>query len=519
MAKEFWVDSAVVLFDNTTFTYAAGSANMVTAGDTIISRKELYYWRVAASTVTSHHTKTAGGVKLFVDAMVVQPEMFGKVGTASLDTIAILAAIALNRDVTFPGALYRTTKSIPLSEQRLKGLAKNSARGQVVIQPQGNFPCFVNRSDYWCSFEIEGFFIDYGAAAPTTKTGNDLKIGFQFKNSSIPGSTALGWPEQFRISNCTVRGAWFAFYDESGSYMSVLERVEARSCKIGFFKAGGTTISFMNCFARGDGASSEMGFFIREVVAPSFIACAADGLKPAVNAFAGSANIFEGCQAVTINGWDAEDNQIGLSGSYMHFVAGTASVKGFVGLGNKLLFTTPGEIFFILNDACQLEFSGRSSSNPSDLKVVGSGAVSTTFLTINGGQTLLSSSIVFAAEGGPAVSSWAIRGGTGGKTTLLNTKVLSGSVNATEPFLTQSDVAALPFGAIGSVGLFLNASTTLITEGMVVPGSSLIWAASSGSFVGVDSPSGSWMCLGTCQANEVVATIQAQCTSLFKRIL
>lgn len=526
MAKDFFVDSAVALMDNTTFTYTAGTATSVAPGDFIISRKERYNWRVAASTATDFHLTTAGGgarlVKLYVDAPVVHPEMFGKIGTSAGDSATIAKAMDINRDVEFPGNVYSITEPIQVSNQRITGLGKGPgiARAQVLIGVQGDYPCFINKTaGGFNSCEISGFFVNYGESAPSTGVGNANKIGFKFTLSPASG-VSDGWPELIKISNCTVRGAWIAYYDDTGTYGSHLERILALKCRVGFQKVDGTTHAFVNCLVAGDGVNSENGFVVTRVPAVSFTSCAADLLVPGSGS-GGGANIFTSCLGVTINGWDAEGNRIGSGLAYLKVSgSGSLSLRGFVGIGNTLLGGAGTESFLFLNDGGQFEFTGLTRLGPDDLKYVGVGGNPTTFLTVNNGQTLLNSSVVHAATGGAPEVAWATRAGSGGSAVLLNTKVLGGIRHGAEPLLTQMDVAAMPLAGIGTKGMFLNTTNAAITEGQVVPATSLAWSAASGNNIPPNTlPAGSqWMCLGTCLANTVPPTPRTASTSLFIRV-
>lgn len=436
------------------------------------------------------------------------------------DTVAIQSALDTGKHVIFPANEYRITAPLTVGNQKLIGRGTIATRAMTRMIVAGNHPCFINPTDDWNSFEADGFMIDFGNDTPVAAAGNDQKIGFRFLNAPIPGGGgAIGWPEQIRIANCVVRGAWYGFFDNTGTYMATLERVEARNCKIGFRKTNGTTFAFINCFVRGDGVLSEMGFWVSNVLAASFVACAGDGLKPGVLAYAGAANMFEGCPGLSINGWDAESNVIGKSMTYMRFTSGSASVAGFVGYQNNLSHGVDEETWFILNDACKLTFSGHTAMTPADLAYEGNGGNPTTLLTINGGETLLTGAVLTAPTGGTPYVSWATRIGEEGGKILFTASEISGTAHGAEPLLTLSQLVALPMGEIGTTGMFLNTTTSIIAEGDIVAGSTLIWCAADGGITGVDTPEGSWMCLGTCAANGATATPQAKCVSLFKRVL
>ena len=498
---------------DTTLTYNTGFPTTVVPGDVVWAGTRRYL--VLAGGASSWSIANANGVKLIYAQDEVCPEMFGRIGvSAAQDRAAIQAALDTGKNVFFPSPSYTIDASLVVGNQRLKGIGNASTitRHQVLISVIGNVPCFLNPTGNWNSFEIDGFFIDYGETAPVSDVGNNQKIGFRFVGTAT-------YPENFKISNCVVRGAWYGFYDLSGSYMSILDRVEARRCKIGFFKQGGTTMVYSNCFARGDGVNSEMGFWIREGIGSTFISCAADLLKPGINAYAETANMFEGCPGLTIAGWDAETNDIAANKSYMRFTdtGGSVSITGFLGFRNVLRANTGQESTLLLFDGVNASVSGKMRFGTGDLTYVGTGGVPITIKAINGAKVDVVGSDVPAATGGSPGAAFAMLGDVG--TINYSASNVTGIVSGGGEYITQESAAALPLGELGTVGMFLNATTNLIVEGQIVAGTSLIYSGASGFISGVNSPTGSWMCLGTCDANTSPAVMSANCVSIFKRVL
>jgi hypothetical protein len=387
---------------------------------------------------------TTANLQGFIPDGYVTPEHFGALADGMADdTAAIQSAFDTGKHVVLSGSAYRTTAPLTLRTQKIFGRSAIAGRAQVLMLPQGNFPCFVNPSDDFNSFEIDGFFINYGENAPVSASGNDQKIGFKFTGATM-------WPEGFKISNCTVRGAWHALYDLSGSYMSLLDRVEARHCKIGFYKQGGTTIVWSNVFARGDGVNSEMGFWIREAISGTFISCAADLLRPGGNVYAQTANMFEGCPGVTILGWDAESNDIPANYSYMRFTdaGGSVSLMGFLGYQNVLRANTGEESTLLLLDGVNAQISGKMRFSPGDLAYVGDGGVPITIKAINSAKVLISGADVPETTGGTPGAAFSILGVGGAAVTYTATST-SGLVSGAHELLsgsavTQSDSDVTP---------------------------------------------------------------------------
>lgn len=317
---------------------------------------------------------------------------FGAVGDGVTDdTAAIQAAINTGKNVSFPAANYRITAQLTVGSQKLTGGIGDKAinRSQSIISIAGNHPCFVNGAGE-ISFEIDGFYIDYGDTVPTNAGTSSNKIGFYFTTNTL-------WPAFSKISNCTVRGAWEGYYDNTGTYQSILERVFAINCRRGFYKQNGTTIKFDTCMAQG----GLQGFWIKDTLSPTLISVAADQLTPTTAE--NTANYFEGCRSLTILGWDAESNVIsGNALSYIRFVQTVGAVTGLVGYLNTLNCSTGQEVYFIKADqGCRLNFSGcRTARNVGDLVFAGTAGVVATILAYDTTSILLSASDFVAPTGG-----------------------------------------------------------------------------------------------------------------------
>jgi len=353
------------------------------------------------ASLVSYTPAGAGAVTTTVQdklRQTVSVKDFGAVGDGvANDTAAIQAAINTGADVIFPGANYRITAALTVGSQKLFGgvVSKGINRAQTIISIAGNHPCFVNNSSE-ISFEIDGFYIDYGDAVPTNAGTSSSKIGFYFTTNGL-------WPAFSKISNCTVRGAWEGFYDNTGTYQSILERVFMLKCRRGFFKQNGTTIKFDTCMAQ----EGKQGFYIVDVLSPTLINVAVDQLT--VGTTENTGNYFEGCRSLSIVGWDAESNAIsGNAVSYLRIRQSTAHISGFVGYLNTLNCSAGQEVYlFKVDEGSTATFSGcRPSRNVGDLLFLGgAGGSPHTLLAYDTTKVCLSGSNFAAPTGGsPSVA-------------------------------------------------------------------------------------------------------------------
>lgn len=489
------------------------------------TRAEGWSFRVAPIVAADHHRTRPDGTKFYVEPHFgsVAVDAFGAVGDGVTDdTDAIRAAINSKYAVVFTKDQYRITGSLTLYDQKVHGRGKHAARAATHIICDGNFPCFINRPDYWVQIDLSDFFIEYTLTESKSYAENGQKMGFKFMDAPVPGTSNIGWPEFIRVTNFIVKDAWQGGYDNTGTYMAVFERCEARFCKHGFYKQFGTTHTWINCMVGGDGSQggtfSETGFTIRNVLAPTLINCAADGLTPAGQAIGGAANFFESCQGITINGWDGEANNIGTvttaTRSYMHFVQSSGVINGFAGYSNKFTFSDGGSAWLILNDGGTLTFNGKTSIHAADLQYVGTGGELNTIGVRNGGKTFVQGGVVRAASGGSPMGSFALNG-TGGSISYVASEI-DGSIGG---LAVNLDPVAAGLGGLGSVGMFLNISTNIVAEGDVVAGSTLIWCSTNANITGSDQPVGSWICLGSAAANSYPHATNPNCVSIFRRVL
>jgi hypothetical protein len=372
----------------------------------------------------------AGAVATTVQAKLresVSVKDFGAVGDGVTDdTAAIQAALNTGMDVIFPNPNYLISSSLLIGNQRVKGTGKLINRTQTIITPNGNFPAFVNIPGSFISFQIDGFFINYGNTTPTVALGNDEKYGFKFTGASQ-------WPEFCKISNCTVKGGWGAWFDNTGTYESILEQIFSWNCRTAFYKKDGTTIKFDTCMAQG----AVTPYHIDSTIAATLINCSADQCAVTVNSPFKTGCLFSGVRSLSILGWDSEANSItGDECSFMIFEGCSGTVSGFAGYQNTMSCAVGEEVYFFKNiSASRIEFSGnRIARNVGDLVFNGSGGNCFTILAQTNSEILLSASEFLAATGGAPTNRYSAVG-VGGNISYLKTgldaNIIADSVEAT----------------------------------------------------------------------------------------
>jgi hypothetical protein len=348
-----------------------------------------------------------------ISGAVVNVNDFGAVGDGVTDdTAAIQAAIDTGSDVVFPSAAYRITTPLLIGTQRLIGGVSDKPlnRSQTRINA-GNHAVFRNKPNF-PSFSIDGFYIYYGDTAPTVATGNDAKTAFLFEDNS-------GWPEYISISNCTVLGAWYGYFDDTGTYLSKLTQVACRHTRTGFYKSGGTTIHFDSC-SSSDGIA---GFYILNCISPVITNCSADGLTvPAGTA----GNYFEQITSLVINGWDGESCVMSGNGAaYLWFKTTTATINGFSGVLNELTCSAGEEVYYVYSaDNSYVTFNGfKINRDPTWLAFTGSAGTCFTLKAFNNGEVVLNGSDFSAPTGGTPTDRYSVGGFSGAWISLFGTFV------------------------------------------------------------------------------------------------
>lgn len=295
--------------------------------------------------------------------------------------------------------------------------------------------------------------------------------------------------------------------------MSVLERVEARHCRIGFIKRQGTTITFLNCFARGERSGSRQGFVITNVLSPTLISCAADQLVPQPGDFGEAANYFQGVSGLSILGWDAEGNRIGPNLAYMKFDNCSGDVRGFMGYQNKLNAMAPDETYFLWARSSFLTFTGSFGRSEDDLVYEGDTSTAAAIFATEGPEVLIQSAIVRAPMHPKPTAAYACAG-ICGNVSYSGSSIMGGMIGA-----YRADRPEAPFdGPMSQLGMFLNVSDKDFTYGDVVSGSDLLPTSASGTATDTLPTEGRWTCLGNASGQARRGTVPQECVTLFQRI-
>lgn len=197
--------------------------------------------------------------------------------------------------VFVPRGTYVIGASLAVYNQNITSDSKE----YVTFKPSGNFECFVNSGNEFITGSIRRCTIMYNSGVqPTSSVGNDRKIGVYW--TPVNGRS----PNFFELEDIEVRGAWWAHYDDSGSYACNVSRFFMRDSQNGFYKANGTTFTLNQVI----GLNCNKGFLLNNNDDFVLNACANDG---AVITAGGCANEFISCVSFSIVGFDSESNTVG----------------------------------------------------------------------------------------------------------------------------------------------------------------------------------------------------------------
>ena len=253
---------------------------------------------------------------------------YGAVGDGVTDDTDALNNCLYANDgasVVFARGTYLISDSLAVYSNVIEG---GGSREDTVITPNGDFPCFVNPGHEFIAGAIKNLTIIYnGGTQPTSASGNDNKIGIFWE--IVSGRS----PNYFNVEDVEVRGAWWAYYDESGSYGCNFDRFFMRDCQNGFYKTAGTTFTLNQVI----GLNCNVGISLSSCLAFTLNACANDGAVITANAV----NSFVSCTGLVINGWDSESNDVSGNGATLFsFVDCDGTFNAHVGHVNDFAATT-----------------------------------------------------------------------------------------------------------------------------------------------------------------------------------
>lgn len=316
------------LLENTTFTYSAGVPNsiQVAAGDILRTLAEGFAYAVAASGVTDQHVTTAGGVKLYVQggSSGYNVKAFGAAGDGTTDdTTAIKIAISASQVVYFPSGQYRITSSIAWQNQWLIGSVDNgelsTSNNQTMIIADGTFAAFKYTNPLGFNAQgggIKNFNIYFAnGAVPLSASERPNAIGVYIASTG-------GYPAFCSFENISVRGGMWAIFDASASWMVAYKHINSQHNFAGFYKNGGTTVSFENCYHQGGKA----GFNIVNCLGVSVDASAADLVETDLS---GYCPIYVENSQVHFCGCDFEGNKVNANKTQVVLASGENTLVSF----------------------------------------------------------------------------------------------------------------------------------------------------------------------------------------------
>lgn len=285
---------------------------------------------------------------------------------------AFQAACDVLATVNVPLGIYRIDKSIVLKKNVTivgEGNSGQINRAMSFINMNGDFPFLTNwqevgQPNSMLQLHVSKLFVQYNPVGrPTVTAGNSNKIAFYFK-STTPGANGL---EFSSFEDIVVLGAWAAWWDRTGTYMTTIKRFEARDCRSGFLKATGTTITLENVYAHGCTSGYQFGAMSTVIMNN----CALDECPVSISegSYGGAGLHITDVRCFTINGMDAEVNKMTTDGggiaSLLHFQNSVGTVSGFVGLHNDLVTSGAGAsgtvALFRLSDNSLVKFTGCES--------------------------------------------------------------------------------------------------------------------------------------------------------------
>lgn len=252
---------------------------------------------------------------------------FGATGDGVTDdTAAIQAAVDSSLSVFFPAGIYVTSSPILWEGQSLFGVTCQGADSvfntATVIKPNGDFPAFKYNGAYLRGGGLKDFNIQYGTTAPVSPNS---KVGILIETDD-----PIFWPSQYSLENIAVRGATWAVYDNSGSWMATWRHLQSENNYAGFYKKSGTTHVLEACYHNG----GYCGFRFEDVLGVTLDGCSVDQCSTAVT---GYVPFYVKNSNVVINGGDFEANILtGNENSIFYFEGANCSV---VFNGSKVLNT------------------------------------------------------------------------------------------------------------------------------------------------------------------------------------
>lgn len=270
---------------------------------------------------------------------------FGADPTGVKDSSAAFqAACDQAATVYVPVGIYRIDNTVVVKRSVTiigEGNSGQINRAMSFININGNIPFIANwqqvgNMNSMFQLHVKRLFVQYNPnTRPETESGNSNKVAFNFY-STTPEANGL---EFCSFEDVVVMGAWAAYWDRTGTYMTELKRFEARNCRFGFLKATGTTITLENCFTNSCRTSYQFG----GMSTVKMDNCGMDNTSVSLanGSLGGAAVHFTGVRSFTINNFDAEICRVTTDGggiaSLFHAEDSVGTVNGWVGLHNDLV--------------------------------------------------------------------------------------------------------------------------------------------------------------------------------------
>lgn len=329
--------------------------------------------RLKAALVTVK-SKLAGSVERFVQNKLEERvsilDFFGADPTGVMDSSdALQRACDVACHVDMPEGRYRMDKSIVVKNNvEVEGVGNPQLinRAMTFIVMNGNFPFMTNwqevgKPNSMVQIRVKKLFIQYNPVdRPEVSADNSNKIAFRFY-STVAEANGL----EFSVfEDIVVLGAWAAYWDSTGTYMTRLTRFEARNCRAGFLKSTGTTMILEHCYVNG----CIHGYQFGAMSTVKMLACAIDNtaVSLAKGSYGGAGIHFTSVRAFHIDILDMEVNRVSADGggiaSLIHIENSIGSITNVVGLHNDLVSegaTPTGSVALVrLSNNSRVKFDG-----------------------------------------------------------------------------------------------------------------------------------------------------------------
>lgn len=388
----------------------------------------------------------ADGRKFIRDAAFVVthvvPEAFREASDpVGDDTLPLQRALDTGRRVVIANPLRITDTVFHYGQQIVgTGFTQNSGTWAMTkIHVDGNFSAFKPKSFNGpvCA-DIYGLYLWYGDTTPLDASSNDQKRGFDLRNPDFPSDLTKS-TQMTKISNCLVKGGWYAVDYSGGSYLTELERVWSWSCRMGIRYLGGTTLNMKTVYS----LFGEQAFFIQGVANVNGTNIAMDRMEVLATTPQRAAAVFANIPGLNIKGFYSELNKIGVNeGSLVMVIECVGEISGITCWREDLSSSSGEEVYGYRVYGGRMKITGSAPQVSGEgLEFTGDGQVMG--ILAQGGAVLTIDTSSFPAPTGGTPSARYSAAAFGG-TIYSHASDLSGGTDMSLPMVAGAGVAFTP---------------------------------------------------------------------------